>query len=80
MRFIDLSIRFPFKLTLAFILFFLSLNIAKISYATPTGTGGHQFPLGSDAGDDFDIGSGVVDNLRGYLLYWGVPFGWLDFR
>ncbi len=29
-------------------------------YAIPTGTGGENFPLGSDAGDDFNVDSGVL--------------------
>ena len=29
-------------------------------YAIPTGTGGENFPLGTDAGDDFNVNSGVL--------------------
>ena len=29
-------------------------------HAAPTGTGGENFPLGSDAGDDFNVDSGVL--------------------
>ncbi len=42
------------------VLFILIGIPAKMIHAVPTGTGGENFPLGSDAGDDFNVDSGVL--------------------
>ena len=45
------NLRVPFYLLF---LLFASLNVPN-AHAVPTGTGGHEFPLGGDAGDNFDV-------------------------
>lgn len=49
------------------ILILLVLSFPMGSFAIPTGTGGHEFPLGSDADDDFvvDTNSLVVEGDTG---------------
>lgn len=58
------------------------LVISQIAYAIPNGEGGHEFPLGSDAGDDFlvdtdkfvvegddgDVGVGIASPLSLFHL------------
>ena len=46
-----------FKPAGIFVLIF-SLILQPAAFAIPTGTGTEQFPIGTDAGDEFNVGAG----------------------